>query len=116
MREPALHPFLQPLIHLRTPHLLAVWLAQNHGRGACSNRTAVQLLGDDDALEAHQLSVQADMGSRLEALGKISKPVHALTFLNNVEYKAVWLAAIVRIFILFLTLAARALQMDRRKP
>ena len=31
----------------------------------------------------------ADMETRLAALGEISKPVHVLKFLNNLEYKAV---------------------------
>ena len=46
-------------------------------------------LGDDDARTARGLAVLADMETRLAALGEISKPVHVLKFLNNLEYKAV---------------------------
>ena len=54
------------------------------------NATALQVqLGDDDARTARGLALLADTETRLAALGEISKPVHALKFLNNLEYKAV---------------------------
>ena len=54
------------------------------------NATALQVqLGDDDARTARGLALLADTETRLAALGEISKPVHALKFLN-LEYKAVY--------------------------
>ena len=46
------------------------------------------VLGDDDEREARRAAVISDMESRLATLGQITKPIHTLKFLNNIEYKA----------------------------
>ena len=77
-------------VYFCTPFCGAAPAAKPNAMAVVPNVTALQVqLGDDDARTARGLALLADTETRLAALGEISKPVHALKFLNNLEYKAV---------------------------
>ena len=71
-------------VYFCTPFCGAAPAAKPNAMAVVPNASALQVqLGDDDARTARGLALLADTETRLAALGEISKPVHALKFLNN---------------------------------